>query len=106
MNNGFEDVETANDPRLALKNFRKGSYHLLIIDVVMLQMDGFSIYEEVKKIDNKVKVCFMTAFGINYQALIDLLPAATTTDDTGCFIRKPVNTDDMVKHVKRELGRE
>jgi DNA-binding NtrC family response regulator len=106
MNNGFEDVETANDPRLVLKNFKKGSYHLLIIDVVMSQMDGFSLYEEVKKIDNKVKVCFMTAFGINYQALRDLFPAATTTDDTGCFIRKPVNTDDMVKHVKRELGRE
>jgi DNA-binding NtrC family response regulator len=79
MNDGFEDVETANHPRLALKNFKEGSYDLLIIDVVMSQMDGFSLYKEMKKIDNKVKVCFITAFGINYQAL----RAATTADDIG-----------------------
>jgi DNA-binding NtrC family response regulator len=75
MNDGFEDVEAANDPRLVLKNFKVGSYDLLIIDVVMPQMDGFSLYEEMKKIDSKVKVCFITAFGINYRALFT---AATT----------------------------
>jgi DNA-binding NtrC family response regulator len=106
MNDGFDNVETANDPRLALKNFKEGSYNLLIIDVVMSQMDGFSLYEEIKKIDCKVKVCFITAFGINYQALRDFFPGATTTGDKESFISKAVNMDDMVKHVKRELVRE
>ncbi len=105
MNEGFEYVETANDPRLVLNNFKEGSYDLLIIDLIMSQMDGFSLYEKMKKIDNKVKVCFLTAFGINYQALRELFPAATTTDYIECFICKPVNIDDMVKHVKRELDR-
>jgi YesN/AraC family two-component response regulator len=49
MNDGFEDVETANDSRLALKNFKKGSCDLLIIDVMMPQIDGFSLYKEIKK---------------------------------------------------------
>jgi DNA-binding response OmpR family regulator len=80
---GFEQVETANNPLLALKNFKEGSYDLLVIDIVMPEMDGFSLYEEVRKIDNKVKVCFITAFEINYQALRDVFPAATTTDDIG-----------------------
>jgi len=31
---GFEQVETANNPTLALKNFKAGSYDLLIIDIV------------------------------------------------------------------------
>ena len=31
---GFEQVETANNPTLALKNFKPGSYDLLIIDIV------------------------------------------------------------------------
>ena len=66
---GFDQVETANDPVLDVKNFKAGSYDLLIIDIVMSQMDGFSLYENIRKIDNKVKVCFITAFEINYQAL-------------------------------------
>src|SRR6266581_2352556 len=99
---GFE-VETVNDPQLALKNFKAGSYDLLIIDIVMPKMDGFSLYEEIRKIDNKVKVCFITAFEINYQALRALFPTATTTDDIGCFIRKPIDMDDLVKRIKVEL---
>ena len=98
--NGFEQVETANDPLLALKTFNAGSYDLLIIDIVMSQMDGFSLYEEIRKIDSKVKVCFMTAFDINYQALRAVFPA---TDDIGCFIRKPVDMDDLVKRINAEI---
>jgi DNA-binding response OmpR family regulator len=100
--NGFE-VDIANDPLLALKNFKAGSYDLLIIDIVMPEMDGFSLYEEIRKIDNKVKVCFITAFEINYQALRAVFPAATTTDDIGCFIRKPVDMDDLVKRINAEI---
>src|SRR5437016_12328573 len=100
---GFEQVKTANDPLLALKNFKAGSYDLLIIDIVMHEMDGFGLYEEIRKIDNKVKVCFITAFEINYQALRAVFPAATTTDDIGCFIRKPVDMDDLVKRISVEI---
>ena len=101
--NGIEQVDIANDPLLALKNFKAGSYDLLIIDIVMPQMDGFSLYEEIRKIENKVKVCFITAFEINYQALRAVFPAATTTDDIGCFIRKPVDMDDLVKRISVEI---
>jgi DNA-binding NtrC family response regulator len=100
---GFEQVETANDPILSLKNFKAGSYDLLIIDIVMPEMDGFELYEGIRKIDNKVKVCFITAFEVNYQALRDVFPAATTTDDIGCFIRKPVDVDNLIKHIEAEL---
>src|SRR2546421_4680554 len=99
---GFEQVETVNDPILALKNFKAGTYDLLIIDIVMPEMDGFSLYEAIRKIDNKVKVCFITAFEINCQALRAVFPAATTTDDIGCFIRKPVDMDDLVKRINAE----
>ena len=100
---GFEQVETVNDPILALKNFKAGSYDLLIIDIVMPEMDGFELYEEIRKIDNKVKVCFITAFEVNYQALRAVFPSATTTDDIGCFIRKPVDVDNLIKHIEAEL---
>jgi CheY-like chemotaxis protein len=101
---GFEQVDTVNDPVLALKNFRAGSYDLLIIDIVMPEMDGFELYEEIRKIDTKVKVCFITAYEVNYQALRAVFPAASTTDDIGCFIRKPIDIDDLIKHIEAELG--
>ena len=100
--NGFE-VDIANDSLLALKTFKEGSYDLLIIDIVMPEMDGFSLYEEIRKIDNYVKVCFITAFEVNYQALRAVFPAATSTDDIGCFIRKPVDMDDLVKRINGEI---
>src|SRR5437588_6916170 len=99
---GFEQVKTINDPTLALKNFKAGSYDVLIIDIVMPEMDGFSLYEEIRKIDNIVKVCFITAFEINYQALRAVFPAS---DDLGCFIRKPVDMDDFVKRIKLRYNR-
>ena len=100
---GFEQVDIANDPLLALKNFNAGSYDLLIIDIVMSEMDGFSLYEEIRKIDNKVKVCFITAFEINYQALRAVFPAASPADDIGSFIRKPVDIEDLVKRINAEV---
>ena len=69
----------------------------------MPEMDGFNLYEEVRKIDNKVKVCFITAFEINYQALRAVFPAATSIDNIGCFIRKPVDIDDLVKRINAEV---
>jgi len=40
---------------------------------------------------------------MNYQALRAVFPAATTTDDIGCFIRKPVDIDDLVKRINAEV---
>ena len=45
----------------ALKNFIASAYFLLILDIKMPKMNGFELYLEIKKIDNKVKVCFLTA---------------------------------------------
>jgi CheY-like chemotaxis protein len=104
MDRGFKQVDTINDPLLALNKFRAGSYDLLIIDIIMPQMDGFGLYEEIRKIDNEVRVCFITAFEVNYQALRDVFPAASTTDDIGCFIRKPIEVGDLIKHIEAELS--
>ena len=103
---GFEEVDTANDPILALKNFKQGWYDLLIINVVMQQIDGFRLFEEIRKKDSKVKVCFITIGKVNQQAMRDVFPDATPTGDIGCFICKHVNMDDLARHVKRELDRD
>jgi CheY-like chemotaxis protein len=70
----------------------------------MPEMDGFELYTEIKGTENRVKVCFITAFEVNYQALRMLFPTVTATDDVGCFIRKPIEGKTLVKHVEAELN--
>lgn len=101
---GFLTVDTVNDPHVALSSFQAGSYDLLLIDIVMPQIDGFGLYEEIRKLDEKVKVCFITAFDVNYKALRAVFASANSVEDIGCFIKKPVNVEDLVKHIEGELS--
>ena len=66
--NGFQ-VDAFDDPILALDNFKKGAYDLLILDIKMPKMHGFELYREIRKIDNEVKVCFLTAGELYYRSL-------------------------------------
>jgi DNA-binding response OmpR family regulator len=46
---GFE-VETFNDPRKALSSFKPDYHDLIILDIKMPHIDGFELYQELKKI--------------------------------------------------------
>ena len=97
--NGFI-VDTFNDPEGALSNFKAGLYDLLLIDIKMPKMNGFELYQEIEKIDNRVKVCFITAFEVYYKSLRELFP----TMNVDCFIKKPITTDELVERISTELG--
>ena len=92
-------VDTFNDPQEALSNFKAGLYDLLLIDVKMPKMNGFELYRELEKIDDKAKVCFITAFEVYYKSLRELFP----TVNVDCFIKKPITTKDLVERITTEL---
>ena len=97
-NQGFT-VQTFNDPKLALLNFNSGSYDLALIDVRMEGMNGFELVQELKKIDQNLKVCFITSFKAYYDSLIQEYPNM----DHKCFIQKPISIDDLIKHIEKVL---
>ncbi len=103
LSTGLEDkafaVDAVNDPQEALSNFKAGLYDLLLIDVKMPKMNGFELYREIEKIDNKAKVCFITAFEVYYKSLRELFP----TTKVDCYIKKPITTDELVQRIKTEL---
>ena len=45
---GFK-VDTFNDSEEALSNFKPDHYDLVILDIKMPKMDGFELYDELKK---------------------------------------------------------
>ena len=73
--NGIFEVDTFNDPELALSSFKPGLYDLVLLDFRMPKMDGYELYDKIKNIDNKVKVCFMSATYVNYQAAREAFPS-------------------------------
>ncbi|MGA9149652.1 MAG: response regulator [Candidatus Nitrosopolaris sp.] len=57
---GFK-VDSFTDADEALENFTTGRYDLVILDVKMPGMSGFRLYREIRKLHDKVSVCFLTA---------------------------------------------
>lgn len=96
--NGFM-VDIYNDPVTALLNFKSDFYDLILVDVRMPKMNGFELYQEIEKVDKKTKVCFITAFEVYYHALREIFP----TLEVSCFIRKPIEIDDLVKRINSEI---
>ena len=93
------EVDVFNDPKLALSNFKTGCYHLLILDILMPKMNGFELCQQLKDMDDKVKVCFITAYEIYYRALREMFP----TMEVDCFIAKPIGKKELVSKINSEL---
>ena len=93
-------VDSFNDPLLALENFKANLYDVLILDIKMPKKDGFEVYKEVMKIDNRVKVCFLTAGDVNYSSLKDTFPTLNENQ----FIRKPIENTELIRRVNKIIN--
>ena len=103
---GLEDagfkVDAFNDSLLALSSFKARFYDLSILDINMPNMNGFELYKELRKKDEKVRVCFLTASEMYHESL--RIPPQTL-NDVKCFIPKPISIDDFIKRIEEELSR-
>jgi two-component SAPR family response regulator len=90
-------VDSFNNPILALKNFKNGIYDLLIIDIVMPQMNGFELSEQIRKIDDKVKICFLTVGEVPGKVRFD--PVTEGYQDR--FIRLPIENEVLIDQIGR-----
>ena len=91
-------VDIYNDPVKALSNFKTDLYDLVLLDIRLPNMDGFELCEKIKYIDRRVKVCFMSAFPMNYLALRE------QGLQIECIISKPIRIKDMVRKINAELA--
>jgi DNA-binding NtrC family response regulator len=88
------EVQASNDPIVALSD-----YDLLLVHINMPHMNDFELSEKIFAIDINVRVCLMSSGEINWEALREMYP----TRQEGCFIRKPVTIDYLVKRIRSEL---
>ena len=99
---GMFHVETFNDPDLALKRFKPNFYVLVLIDIMMPKMGGFELYEQLKKIDPEVMVCFLTASDRYHQAVREVEHCALNEE---LFLQKPISNGDLVREIDNKINK-
>lgn len=89
-------VTTFNDPVEAISRFKPGLYDLMILDIRMPGMNGFQLYHKIRHIDDKVKVCFLTAFE---EARGEFNSSFQFLEEIKCYLKKPISVHDLVKRL-------
>jgi len=96
---GFK-VDWYTDSIKALMDYRPGSYDLLLLDFKMPGLDGYELYERIRKIDRKVKVCFLSAAESSY---LKEYKRRMPPLDKKHFVKKPIAIKDLVNHINSIL---
>lgn len=92
-------VEWVDDGKYAVEHFRKGLFDICILDVMLPHVDGFTIANEIRKINNLVPIIFLTAKKLKE----DVLKGYGAGGDD--YITKPFDTDILLAKIRAILAR-
>jgi DNA-binding response OmpR family regulator len=92
------EVEEASDGVEALNLFRENKYSLIILDVMMPKMDGWSVCREIRKVSH-VPIIMLTARGEEYDKLFGF---ELGVDD---YIVKPFSPKELLARMKAVIRR-
>ncbi len=89
---GF-DVTLATDGQIALDIFNNGSFQFCIFDVMMPKIDGFTLAKEIRELDKKTPILFLTAKEMKEDKLEGFAAGA---DD---YLTKPFSMEELLARI-------
>src|SRR6185295_12951527 len=92
-------VNAVNDGKKALKAFKQGRYNLIILDIMLPEMDGFTVCESIRLENNDVPILILTAKSTGADRVKGLRIGA---DD---YLTKPFNLEEMLLRVRKIIKR-
>lgn len=95
---GF-DVKLCKDGTMALKAFQNNAYHLCLLDVMMPEIDGFSLAKKIRAKDEKMPIIFVTAKSLKEDKLKGYGLGA---DD---YVVKPFDEEELLWKIKAVIRR-
>ena len=75
-------------------SFKSDFYNLALLDIKIPEMDGIELFKKIREKDKKIKVCFVSAYDVDYH---------TVKEYSTCIIKKPVTIEDLLKKINIEL---
>ena len=97
---GFS-VNVFNNSADALKDFKSHFYDLVMLDIIMPKVDGFDLYQELRKVDPDIKICFLTASEKYHE---NLREGEYQTLSKDLFIQKPLSIKKLIKEIHNRIG--
>jgi two-component system response regulator VanR len=93
------EVDAANDGVDGYEKFKNNEYDLIILDVMMPRLDGYSLCKMIRKVTNEIPIIFLTALGEEENEIkaFDL-----QGDD---YIVKPFSFNVLIRRVAAALRR-
>lgn len=98
--NGYH-VETKTDQHEALEELRSKEYHVAILDLMMPQINGMEMLEEIRKFDKDIAIIIFTGYPSVDTAVTSLRYKVAD------YIRKPFDIDEFnasLERILREKG--
>ncbi len=95
---GFE-VSVALDGGTGLSMFRSGGYDLIILDIMLPDTNGLEVCRELRKVDTRIPVLFLTALGTAENVVVGL---ETGADD---YLVKPFKFIELLARIRTLLRR-
>lgn len=92
-------VDLVDDGKLAVDVFRKGVFDLCILDVMLPHVDGFTIAQEIRSMNQSIPIVFLTAKKLKE----DLLRGYGVGADD--YVTKPFDTDILLAKIKAIIAR-
>jgi DNA-binding response OmpR family regulator len=87
------------DGKAGLDAFKKGKYDLCILDVMLPEMDGFTLAREIRKINSDTPIIFLTAKAMKEDKITGF---QTGADD---YITKPFSIEELILRIEVFLKR-
>jgi len=93
------DVLLCKDGEAGLRAFKKEAFDLLICDVMMPKMDGYTLAEEVRVLNTEIPIVFVTAKSMKEDAIHGFRVGA---DD---YVTKPFSMEELLMRIKAIMKR-
>ena len=95
-------TDSYTDPVAAYKNFRDGLYDLVLLDIKMPVVDGFLLYQKIRRTDSRVKICFLTATEFFYERIRQEHGLGGFKQES--FLKKPIEIENLIHAINKMLG--
>lgn len=92
-------VDWIDDGKYAIEHFRKGNFEICILDIMLPHVDGFTIANEIRQINQKVPIIFLTAKKLKE----DVLKGYGVGGDD--YITKPFDTEILLAKIRAIIAR-